>query len=147
MAKVHRDCQPSLPSSTPLLVPKSQSSQRPAAAAAPPVRPQSMDTSAMETETLWKRQLADAEGFNFDTKACKLTNLPKAPPVDLSNTFQVLDSDLQAAGRSTDSPSGPKARRMPYITARLKVVSLEDLKMIQWCTSGDVRFEYVWHRL
>ena len=36
---------------------------------------------------------------------------------------------------------------MPPITARLRVVSPEDIKMIQECTTGDVRFEYVRHGL
>ena len=48
---------------------------------------------------------------------------------------------------STDSPSEPQARRKPPITACLKVVSPEDIKLIQGGTSGDVKFKYVRHGL
>ena len=59
----------------------------------------------------------------------------------------MLDTEAQTAGTSTDSPSEPQGRRMPPITARLRAVSPEDIKMIQECTTGDVKFEYVRHGL
>ena len=88
--------------------PKSQSGLGPAATAALPVRPQSMDNRSMDTEIQRKRQLAEAEGFKFDKKACKLAELPKASPVDLSNPFQVSDSDPQQLARRLTSPVNPK---------------------------------------
>ena len=91
--------------------------------------PESMDTSSSDLENLRKLQLADAEGFRHDKKSCKLTTSQVAPPIHLSNSFQVLDTDSPAARMWTDSPSESQSCRMPPIIARLKVVTQEDIKL------------------
>ena len=96
--------------------------------------------SSSKSDSQRKCQLVDSDGFKQDKKSCKPSAPLIAPPISTANPFDILNS---TAGISNESPSEPIPRRMPTITAYIKVVTNEDLKLVQDCTAGEVHFKYV----
>ena len=103
----------------------------------------SMDTRALDKAR--KRQLAEAEGYQLDKKACKQPAPKERKPIQTSNSFVVLDRDaLEAGPSSADTPREfQRETRMPPVVAKFQVVTIEEIKMLQDCTKNEIKLEYI----